>query len=100
MIKILRQGDKLIGVYEKHTPFAELKEIHHLDMRLYLLNSLIKELEENDKSELFSYNIIEVKESLSPDLYGSNSEIIFEFIPNKELVEELKVVSERLQIGL
>lgn len=98
MINVLRQGDKLIGIYDTILTNEMITTI--ADIKQYLIDSLMAELKAQDESDLFTYQILEINEDAVPDLFGRRCAVAFEFIPNKELVEQLKVVHERLGVGL
>jgi hypothetical protein len=98
MINIVKKDGKLIGIYEIVLSNEEL--MMQKDIKKYIVDSLMNELNKEDNSDLFTYNILEVNECTDTDLYGRKCGIVFEFVPNAELVEELKLVAERLQIGL
>ena len=98
MINIVKQNGKLLGIYQEF--FSEDILMAEKDFNTYLYNRLMKELEVEDTSGLFTYKIIEQAKEVSKDLFGISYAIIFEFVPNKDLVEELKVLAERLEVGL
>lgn len=94
----MRYGDKLIGVYQLHLDNTLL--ITLTDVKDYLVKSLLTELEKDSSSDLFTYKIMTVNPSLSTDLFGVNTEIVFEFVPNPEVFKDIQEVTFRLQTGL
>jgi hypothetical protein len=98
MISVAKQDNKLIGIYQTFLPTEEVICILPYTLKDYILNKLYQELDEQDESGLFTYNIL--GGTNEQELFGLKCEIVFEFIPNKELIEELKIITERLQIGL
>jgi hypothetical protein len=96
MINVYKQNGKLIGVYQILLNKELLQTL--TDVKSYVTETLIKELKQEDNSELFTYNILTVNDC--EDLFGCKYEVIFEFIPNKEFIEEIKVMTERLGVGL
>jgi hypothetical protein len=95
MINVIKQNGKLIGQYRR---FLD-KTLYRLNDYDYLMSEIIKQLEQDEKSDLFTYGNFNVTEMYT-DFFGTSYFVQFEFIPNKELLEELKIVAERLQIGL
>jgi hypothetical protein len=98
MIEVYRIGDKIFGQYKIFISNAELMNIRYVSN--YLSDKCLTELKKQENSEIFTYNIIKATLSDTPDLFGRLGEVIIEFVPNKELAEELKLVTERLIIGL
>lgn len=99
MINIFRDNKgKLMGVYEELLTNQIL--LIEKDVKSYITSRLFEELKKEDTSGLFTYNIIKIGELTSPDLFGKSYYIMFEFVPNKELVEEFRYLSERLEVGL
>jgi len=98
MINVVRKNGKIIGIYEIMLSTEELAI--QKDIKKYTVDSLINELMEEDKSDLFTYDILEVSEYRDTDLYGIKCRIVFEFVPVPGLIEEIKEVTERLQIGI
>lgn len=99
MINIFRDNKgKLMGVYSEYLSHALL--MVEKDLPSYIYKNWIEELAKEDTSGLFTYKIIESSKEVSRDLFGVNYAIIFEFVPNKELIEEFRVLNERMEIGL
>ena len=98
MINIVKKDGKLIGIYQEF--FSDELLMVEKDLKNYIYNRLIEELKIEDTSGLFTYEIIESAKEVSKDLFGVSYAIIFEFVPNKELVAELNLVAERLEVGL
>jgi hypothetical protein len=98
MINVIRENGKLLGVYRLYISNEEIMNIIPDSINQYIIDKLYEELKNDDSSNLFSYTIINCNNT--NDLFGKNYEIIFEFVPNQELLNELKIVTERLQIGL
>jgi hypothetical protein len=98
MINVMRYGDKLIGVYQIHLDNNLLVTL--TDVKAYIVDSLMAELKNDASSDLFTYKIMNVNTSLSTDLFGVNTEIVFEFVPNQEIFKEIAEVTERLITGL
>lgn len=98
MINIFKNKDKIIGIYSIYLNNSLLLNIK--DIKYYLIETFKIELEKDQNSDLFTYNIIKIEDSASPDLLGKHCGILFELIPNKNLFNEFKIISERLQTGL
>lgn len=98
MIQVYKQGNKIIGVYTLFLSTQTL--LVTKELKNYVMNKLLEELKKEEQSELFTYDIMKINLEESEDLFGKNCVIIFEFVPNKEMVDELKYLAERLQIGL
>jgi len=98
MINIVKKDGKLIGIYQEF--FSDEILVIEKDLKNYIYNRLIEELKIEDTSGLFTYEIIESAQEVSKDLFGVSYAIVFEFVPNKELVAELNLVAERLEVGL
>lgn len=94
MIEVFRQGEKLIGTLRIYVDNKQQKKDD------YISNSLYAELMKDDNSGLFTYDILDIQSELNADFFGKNYVVIFEFVPNKELVTELILLSERLEVGL
>ena len=95
MINVIKQDGKLIGHYRR---FLD-KKLSIKNAYDYLVNDITKQLEQDEKSDLFTYENFNVTEMYN-DFFGTSYFITFEFVPNKEKLKELKTVTERLQIGL
>jgi len=98
MIKVGRILNKIIGNYQTYVTNEELKQIRFLSN--YVVEKLLAELKNEDNSGMFTYNILKVIAADTKDLFGLDYEVIFEFVPNPELVEEINLVTERLITGL
>lgn len=100
MIKVGRILNKIIDNYKVFITNKELIEDEEIFSDEYVVNKLLAELKNEDNSAMFTYKIIKVSVSNADDLFGKEYEVIFEFVPNPELVEEINLVSERLMVGL
>ena len=99
MINVYKNGERLIGVFKSFISFTELQDKDHLTgLKEIITEQLLIELDKEENSGLFAYKILNIIHE--NDIFGYQFVVEFEFVPNKELVEELKVVSERLEIGL
>jgi hypothetical protein len=94
----MKQGNKIIGIYTIYMTLIELSAIRYVSN--FVAEKLMKELKKDDSSDLFSYDVISIKGDETPDFFGMNYTVVFEFVPNKELVEELKLLAERMEVGL
>jgi hypothetical protein len=94
----MKQGNKIIGIYTVYITLPELSAIRFISN--HVTDKLLEELKKDDSSDLFSYEVISVKADETPDFFGINYTVVFEFVPNKELVEELKLLAERMEVGL
>jgi len=101
MIRVGRILDKIIGNYKTLITNDELSKFKSANGATnYAVDKLLTELKSEDNSNMFTYKIIKVIASDTKDLFGVDYEVIFEFVPNPELVEEINLVTERLIIGL
>lgn len=101
MIKVGRLLNKIIGNYQTLITNDELMKFNSAEnVHNYVVDKLLAELKNEDNSAMFTYKIIKVSRSDTKDLFGLDYEVIFEFVPDPELVEEINVVSERLMVGL
>jgi hypothetical protein len=98
MINVIKKDNKILGICRIYVPNETL--LIENNPKEYLINLVMNEIKSQVDVELFTYENIEIKEDLLPDLYGKDYTVTFEFVPNKAYVETLKLVSERLQIGL
>jgi hypothetical protein len=96
MINVFKKDNQLIGVYKIFLSNEELLSIK--DTKSHVNDLLLVELQKDDSSYLFTYNILTI--NAFNDLFGVIVEILFQFIPNQEIMKEIKIVAERLQVGL
>jgi hypothetical protein len=101
MIKVGRILNKIIGNYQTYVTNDELRKFTSANGATnYVVDKLLAELKNEDNSGMFTYNILKVIAADTKDLFGLDYEVIFEFVPNPELVEEINLVTERLTTGL
>jgi hypothetical protein len=102
MIKVGRLLNKIIGNYKVFITNNELTKPEEIlkSWDEYVVDKLLAELKNEDNSNMFTYKILKVSCSDSKDLFGVDYEVIFEFVPDPELVEEINLVSERIMVGL
>jgi hypothetical protein len=96
---IIRTDGRLIGEFRSYISFEALVNKSHIEeIKEIITNQLFEELAREDTSGLFTYKILNI--IYHEDLFGYMFDVTFEFIQNKVLVEQLKIVSERLETGL